>query len=75
MQNKWTGWKIIVCSNWKKTAGGEVGNAIGKLRAGKATKIVWVDRFANPFVAHWDGEIANKSWKKNMFMHVKTQNY
>ena len=33
-----------------------------------------MDRSAEPFVAHWDGEIANKSSKRNMLRHVKTQN-
>ena len=35
-------------------AGGEAGNTIGKLCAGRATKIVRVDRSAEPFVARWD---------------------
>ena len=75
MWNKWTGWKATVCSNWKKMAGDEAGSAIGKLYSGWATKIVWVDCSAEPFVAHWDGEMANKSWKRKMFRHVKTQIY
>ena len=32
-------------------ADGEAGNAIGKLCAGWATKIVWMDRSAEPFVS------------------------
>ena len=75
MWNKWTSWKAIVCSNWNKRAGGKVGNALGKLCTSRVTKIVWVDCSAEPFVAPWDGEMANKSWKRNMFWHVKTQNY
>ena len=55
-------------------AGGEAGNAMGKLCAGRATKIVWVDRYAEPFVVYWDGEMPNKLWKRNMCRHVKTQN-
>ena len=54
-------------------AGGKAGNAIGRLCAGRATKIVWVDHSAEPFIAHWDGEIGNESCKKSMFRHVKTQ--
>ena len=53
-------------------AAGEAGNEIGKLCAGGATKIVWVDRSAEPFVVHWDGEMANKSWKRNIGRHVGT---
>ena len=56
-------------------AGGKVGNAIGKLCIGRVTKIVWVDRSAKSFVAQWDGEMTNKSWERNMFRHVKTQNF
>ena len=51
-------------------AGGKAGNTIGKLCAGRATKIVWVDRSAEPFVVHWDGRMANESWKRNMCGHV-----
>ena len=42
-------------------AGGKAGNAIGRLCAGRAIKIVWVNHSAEPFIAHWDGEIANES--------------
>ena len=56
-------------------AGGKAGNAMGKFCFGRATKIVWVDRSAEPFVVYQDGEMANKSWKMNMRRHVKTQNY
>ena len=38
------------------------------------TKIVWVDRSAEPLAAHWDGEITNKSCKKNMCSCIETQN-
>ena len=55
-------------------ASGKAGNAIGKLCNGRATKIVWVDSSTEPLVAHWDGEMANKSWKRNMCRHVKAQN-
>ena len=41
-------------------AGGEAGNAISKLCVGRATKNVYVDRSAEPFVAHWDGEKADE---------------
>ena len=44
--------------------GGEAVYAISKLCAGRATKNVQVDRSAEPFVTHWDEEMANKSWKK-----------
>ena len=53
-------------------ADGEAGNAIGKLCAGWATKIVWMDRSTEPFVVHWDGGMAKKSWKRNMCRHVRT---
>ena len=33
-------------------AGGKAGNAMGKLCFGRATKIVWVDRSAEPFVVY-----------------------
>ena len=55
--------------------GGEAGNAISKFCAGRTTKNEWVDHSAEPFIAHWDGEIANKSLKRNKFRHVKTQKY
>ena len=42
-------------------ANGEEGNAIGKLCAGQATKIVWEDHSAEPFLVHWDGGMANQS--------------
>ena len=51
-------------------AGGKAGNTIGKLCAGRATKIVWVDRSAEPLVVHWDGRMANESWKRNMCGYV-----
>ena len=51
-------------------AGGKAGNTIGKLCASRATKIVWVDRSAEPFVVHWDGRMANESWKRNICGHV-----
>ena len=44
-------------------AGGEAGNAMGKLCVGQATKIVWVDRSAEPFVVYWDGEMAKNYGK------------
>ena len=44
-----------------------------QILASQVTKIVWVDNSAEPIVAHWDGEMANKSWKRNMLRHVKTQ--
>ena len=53
-------------------AGGKAGNAIGKLWAGQATKIVWLDCSAEPFVVCWDGRMANQSWKRNICRHVKT---
>ena len=56
-------------------AGGKAGNAISKLCTDRATRIGWVDSSGELFVAHWDGEMTNKSWKRNMFRHVKTQNY
>ena len=40
--------------------GGEASNAISKLCAGQVTKNKQVDRSAEPFVAHWDGEMANE---------------
>ena len=40
--------------------GGEVGNAISKLCTAWPTKHVWVDSSSEPFVAHWDGEVANE---------------
>ena len=54
--------------------GGEAGNATSKFCAGRRTKNEWVDHSAEPF-KHWDGEIANKSWKRNKFRHIKTQKY
>ena len=74
--NKWTGWKAIVCSNWNKSkmASGEACNAIGKLCAGRTTKIVWVDCAAESLVAHWDGEMPNKeTQKRGMFGYIQTQ--
>ena len=56
----------------KKMAYGEAGNAIGKLCAGQATKIVWEDHSAEPFVVHWDGGMANQSWERKICRHVKT---
>ena len=52
-------------------AGGEAGNAMGKLCVSRATKIVWVDRPAGPFVVYWNGEMANKSSKRNMCSMLK----
>ena len=52
---------------------GEAGNAIGKLCAGQATKIVWEDHSAEPFLVHWDGGImANQSRERKICRHVKT---
>ena len=51
---------------------GEAGNAIGKLCAGQATKIVWEDHSAEPFVVHWDGGMANQSRERKICRHVKT---
>ena len=42
-------------------AGGEAGNAMGKLCTNRTTKIVWVDRSAEPFVVYWD-----RVWQKIM---------
>ena len=56
-------------------AGGEAGNAIGTLCASLETKIVRVDPSAEPFIAYRNGEMANKSWKRNIFRHVKIQKY
>ena len=37
--------------------GGEVHNAISTLCSGWVTENVEVERSAEPFVAHWDGEM------------------
>ena len=55
--------------------GDEAGYAISKLCTGRAIKNVSVDRSAEPFVTHWDEEMANESWKRNMFRYVKTLKY
>ena len=66
---------MIVCAILNKIYVGQAGHAISELCTGQATEIVWMGRYAEPFAAHWDGEMANKSWKRNMFRHVETQNY
>ena len=57
--NKYTGEKVIVCTNQNKMCVGEVGNAISKLCTSRATKNVLVNGPAEPVGAHWDGEKAN----------------
>ena len=63
-QVNWLKSNYVLKLKQNKIASAEAGNAICIFCAGQATKIVWVDCSAEPLVAHWYEEMANKPWKK-----------